>query len=377
MTKGRARGPKRRAPTKEPSQAAPAAAPKPESSLAPAKPVPSRSPSPMARTPSPMARGPSPRPVETQNRATPSPEPLSRKASSSSVGVATPQKSDKPKPPTPAKSPLLRSTSASSLKENEKFLPGSATIKEEVTKTPPSIKSSSSSVLVREPSVGSLRSISSSLADDSSSVIKGISPIRLPKRDTDRKNFAIPGFLGLSAPEELEAADAKPMPRLFSRTVTPLMEPEEPSAVENDNTLLLSQFFKGPAFRANKIDFDIMNILASSPAIAAEKVKTEHFEVSEITGHGKLNPVPKEQQHVFFDESMYLCTHRFESAVGKQEVEVYLWSGTKVSESAIEDAQLFARKTARENEGRLVSFCAHAMRDSALTENIGSGETRP
>ncbi|KAA8895170.1 hypothetical protein FN846DRAFT_970874 [Sphaerosporella brunnea] len=356
MTKGRARGPKRRAPTKEPLAVATSNS---DSSLALPKPT-YRSPSPVTRSPSPMARGPSPQPVETSKRATPSPE-LTRKPSSSSLQPVTPQKSDKPKPPTPAKSPLLRSTSASSLKENEKFLPGSATIKEEVTKTPPLIRTPSSQLLVREPSVGSLRSSSSPAPKEEPPVpvIKAISPIRLPKRDSDRKNFIVPGFLGLSTSEAMhDAEDSKPMPRLFSRTVTPLMEPEEPitdsGALDKDNALLLSQFFKGPAFRANKIDFDVMNILASSPAIATEKIKTAHFDVSDITGNGKLNPVPKEQQHVFFDESMYLCTHRFESAVGKQEVEVYLWSGAKVSESAIEDAQLFARKTARENEGKLV-----------------------
>jgi hypothetical protein len=343
MTKGRARGPKRRAPTKEPSTAAPTIILKPNSVLAPEKPA-------------VVARNPSPRPIETPKRATPSPE-LTRKISSSSLGAVTSQKSDKSKPPMPAKSPLLRSTSASSLKENEKFLPGSANIKGEVTKTPPPIKSPSSQVLVREASFGSLRSASP--VEEPSIPIKGISPIRLPKRDSDRKNFMIPGFLSLPTPEVMESEDSKPMPRLFSRTVSPLPEPEETStegiAVDNDNTLMLSKFFKGPAFQANKIDFDVMNILASSPAIATEKVKPTHFEVSEITGYGKLNSVPKEQQHIFFDESMYLCTHKFESSMGKQEVEVYLWSGAKVSESAIEDAQLFARKIARENEGKLVS----------------------
>ncbi len=50
---------------------------------------------------------------------------------------------------------------------------------------------------------------------------------------------------------------------------------------------------------------------------------------------------------------MYLCIHSFESLTGSVATEVYLWGGDGVSEAAMEDAQLFCRKEARENNARL------------------------
>ncbi|KAF8245365.1 hypothetical protein K440DRAFT_646308 [Wilcoxina mikolae CBS 423.85] len=342
MTKGRARGPKRRAPTKAEPNATPAAPERVNLDV------------PTART---ATRSPSPRPLETPKKV-PSRVELSRKTSSTSLGSSSAQKSEKPKPPTPAKSPLLRGTSSSSLKENEKLPTEPATIQEDAIKIPPTIKSPSSKVVSREPSLSTLSSTPTAKVEEPSDPIKrtGVSPITLPKRGGERKNFGISGFPGFSGPPEVVEPEEKPLPRLFSRTVTPLPENAESDAIEKDNSRLLSQFFRGPSFRANKIDFDMMSILAANPALSTEKVRTTKFEISEITGYGKLNAIPNDEQHVLFDENMYLCIHSFEGVSGTKKIEVYLWSGVKVSESAIEDAQLFARKTARENDGKLIQL---------------------
>ena len=281
----------------------------------------------------------SPRPIESAKKPSPA---LSRQTSSSSLRTPSAQKSDKPKPPTPAKSPLLRGASSSSLKGNEKYPAGPAA---EAIKTPPV------AVLSREPSIGSL----SSVPPVDSTPCTGTPPIVLPKRGGERKSLGIPGLPGFSSLEDVDEPVAdKPLPRLFSRTVTPLpQDTDSNSAVEMDNTRLLTQFFRGPPFRCN-IDFDTMGILAANPATSIEKVKTLSFELSELTGSGKLNSVPREEQHVLFDESMYLCVHRFKTLSAGETTEVYLWSGVKVAASATEDAQLFARKTTREREGKLV-----------------------
>lgn len=313
MTKGRARGPKRRAPTKVDSR-------------------------PLANQQREKTNNPShsPRPIEGAKKPSPA---LSRQTSSSSLSVLSAQKSDKPKPPTPAKSPLLRGASSSSLKGNEEYPAGPAAA--EATKTP----------LSPEPSIGSLGSVPP--VDPTPPT--GTPPIVLPKRGGERKSLGIPGLPGFSSLEDVdEPVAGKPLPRLFSRTVTPLPEETDSnSTVEMDNTRLLTQFFRGPPFRCN-IDFDTMGILTANPASSIEKVKTLSFELSELTGYGKLNPVPREEQHVLFDESIYLCVHRFKTLSAGETTEVYLWSGVNVAASATEDAQLFARKTTREREGKLV-----------------------
>ena len=50
---------------------------------------------------------------------------------------------------------------------------------------------------------------------------------------------------------------------------------------------------------------------------------------------------------------MYLSVHVMQTSSGSQTSEAYLWCGDEVPEAAIEDAQLFCRKAARESGARL------------------------
>lgn len=97
-----------------------------------------------------------------------------------------------------------------------------------------------------------------------------------------------------------------------------------------------------------------MAILSSNRPGPVGDIKTLKTELLEITEHGKLQPVSQRHENMLFDESMYVCLHTFGTVLGTKGKEVYLWSGDKVSESAVEDALLFARKMARDNDGKLV-----------------------
>ncbi|KAF2092744.1 actin depolymerizing protein [Rhizodiscina lignyota] len=50
---------------------------------------------------------------------------------------------------------------------------------------------------------------------------------------------------------------------------------------------------------------------------------------------------------------MYIISHSFERANGSKATEVYLWTGSNVSPSAAEDAQLFGRRVAKDNSAKL------------------------
>lgn len=113
-----------------------------------------------------------------------------------------------------------------------------------------------------------------------------------------------------------------------------------------------------------------MTILSSNRPGPAENVKTLKTELSEITGYGKLEPVSQEHENLLFDESMYVCLHTFETASGTEGKEVYLWSGDKVSEPAVEDALLFARKMARDNDVKLVRLFSRLIEAGRFTEGI-------
>lgn len=77
------------------------------------------------------------------------------------------------------------------------------------------------------------------------------------------------------------------------------------------------------------------------------------MQIWEITGGGKQQTMPPQQEHILFEECMYLCVHHFETSAGSKLSEAYLWCGDAVSEAAVEDAQLFCRRTARENAAKL------------------------
>ena len=86
----------------------------------------------------------------------------------------------------------------------------------------------------------------------------------------------------------------------------------------------------------------------------SQKIKTLRKQIFEFTGNGVSVPVPSQQEHILFEDSLYLCTHVFGSASGQRTTEVYLWRGDGVSSSSVEDAQNFAKKVAKDSNGKLI-----------------------
>lgn len=104
-----------------------------------------------------------------------------------------------------------------------------------------------------------------------------------------------------------------------------------------------------------RISIDTQAILAASSSNDnSNKIKTLRKQIWEITGHGRSIPVPPHQEHILFEDSLYLCTHVFGTLSGTRTTEIYLWCGCGVAESAADDAQIFARKVAKENNGKLL-----------------------
>ncbi|MCJ1247124.1 hypothetical protein MMC30_004335 [Trapelia coarctata] len=147
--------------------------------------------------------------------------------------------------------------------------------------------------------------------------------------------------------------------RIISNGALPT-PPQEASAsplpVFTEAAHLLKEFFDDVSIPKSKVDVDAQAVLVSRPSFEKEgKIKTLRKQIFELTPDGKKNPVPSQQEHILFEENMYLCTHVFGSVPsGKRTTEVYLWCGDGVSSSAIEDAQLFSRNTAKEAGGKLI-----------------------
>ena len=120
--------------------------------------------------------------------------------------------------------------------------------------------------------------------------------------------------------------------------------------------LLANIFDEAPNSRTRK-HIDAQS--AVNPRAADEKsqkIKTLRKQIFEVTGNGRSVPVPSQQEHILFEESLYLCTHIFGSPSGQRTTEVYLWCGDGVSASTVDDAQIFAKKVAKDSNGKLIIF---------------------
>ncbi|KAI1615746.1 hypothetical protein EDD36DRAFT_196112 [Exophiala viscosa] len=99
-------------------------------------------------------------------------------------------------------------------------------------------------------------------------------------------------------------------------------------------------------------EFDTEKFL-SSQRKPQEKSRTLSNQIWEVTGDGKRTAMPPQQEHILFEDCMYLSVHSMQSSNGSKTSGVYLWSGDEVPEAAVEDAQLFCRRIARDNNAKL------------------------
>lgn len=146
--------------------------------------------------------------------------------------------------------------------------------------------------------------------------------------------------------------------RAVSNTPPPKAKPERlnsPAIQISEAGSLFTEYFSEVPSSSGRVNIDTQSFLASrSSSAGSDKIKTLRKQIWEVTGDGKSVVLPSHQEHILFEERMYLCTHVFGNATGTRTTEVYLWCGDGVPTSAAEDAQLFARKVAKDNNGKLL-----------------------
>ncbi|KAJ5519840.1 Small GTPase superfamily ARF/SAR type [Penicillium fimorum] len=113
---------------------------------------------------------------------------------------------------------------------------------------------------------------------------------------------------------------------------------------------VIAGFFKTFPNARNRMDIDPQLMLMRKPDDV--KIRTVKLQIWELTGDGRRQELPSHQEYILYQGSMYLCVHIFETGRSSTS-EVYLWRGDDVPESSVEDEQPFARKVARENSSKL------------------------
>ncbi|KAI9883276.1 MAG: hypothetical protein M1823_004955 [Watsoniomyces obsoletus] len=168
-----------------------------------------------------------------------------------------------------------------------------------------------------------------------------------------------------SPPAKPAALSPSPRSRSVSKaesnnaSVDPLARKDPRSTSSHTDIARATEFFKkffdNPSAQTIGLQLDIPRILAAGVE-EPEKIKTLRKRIWQVTGDGKEEPIPAHQEHILFQDNMYICTHHYQAANGTSQAEVYFWAGNNVSEAAVEDAQLFARRAAKSCSGRLIKI---------------------
>lgn len=372
-TKGRARGPKRRLPKNVVSEE------KPESRVEqPAAPSPVPSPAPAVQ------EGPEILPKTAPARLSKSMAPPKPRSPSSSVlnlalnspktETAAETKVEKSKPAVSAKSPELRRVSTPKIEprplrdsQSNKSL-GSAS-EASSSKVQTSDKSEDKENAADRSSVKSPLKDRIAMWSQKPESIEDLpkSPftktsIASWKRDPSPEKSAQttlpqrPLGLGIRSPPPTDSPKALKSPPVVAQKSDAVKKrivsaSASPSPLSNEAARNITDFFDSKPLLQQAVQVDAQMIISRPGAIA--NVKTLNSLIYELTGGGKRVDMPLGREHVLFEESMYICVHQIERAGGSKVVDVYLWHGDAVGEATLQDAQLFARKVAKDYSCKL------------------------
>jgi hypothetical protein len=150
----------------------------------------------------------------------------------------------------------------------------------------------------------------------------------------------------LSPPTSTETTP-RPPPRVFE-------DESKPSSTLSDSAKVFGDRFDSPPDTTGDLmkNIDTQKILSASP-IDNDKIQTLRNQIWELASDGNMSHIPIQEEHILYDESMYLSVHLFQTGNGSKKTEVYLWIGNEISDLTLEEAQVHARTTAKENRANL------------------------
>ncbi|KAM0263032.1 hypothetical protein ACHAQJ_001411 [Trichoderma viride] len=122
----------------------------------------------------------------------------------------------------------------------------------------------------------------------------------------------------------------------------------------SDVSAILHDFF-GPPYERIMCDMDPADILTNYPKFGA-KIKTLSFHMFQIDGHGKQMIVPAYRERVLFEQEMYIAGHNFTNEAGWKVREVYFWIGDEVADADEDVAEAVAQQEARQLGGKLIKI---------------------
>ncbi|KAF4637900.1 hypothetical protein G7Y89_g190 [Cudoniella acicularis] len=182
-----------------------------------------------------------------------------------------------------------------------------------------------------------------------------VRPLPKPPTKVERLSYLSIGS-GPNSPKSPARSPAK-SPAKFERpsTVSSGLEASlVPQASEASQ--LVGAFFGERKISPPDYHVDAGAILEARPDQGGANIKTLQSNMYQLSVDGKKHLVPSHQERILFEGNMYLCLHSFVNTAGKKLVEVYFWLGDEVPKSVAGEAEIFAQREARSCGGKLITI---------------------
>ncbi|OTB08021.1 hypothetical protein M426DRAFT_317527 [Hypoxylon sp. CI-4A] len=153
-------------------------------------------------------------------------------------------------------------------------------------------------------------------------------------------------------PQQTSRPLPNPGPKSPTKTSSP---PRSPTKQSLDASTLLGDFFGSERARKN-YNVDAAVLLMRRPNVVPTKIQTLNAQLFQFSADGKKLPVPSHHERTLFEREMYVCSHSFKDESGKKVTEVYFWAGDDVPQSTVEDASIFVSREAKSLGGKLIKL---------------------
>ncbi|KAL9485192.1 hypothetical protein ACSS6W_003981 [Trichoderma asperelloides] len=227
--------------------------------------------------------------------------------------------------------------------------PVSEPVKEPIKLTQQKTGGGWSPVKKSERSLPDPRSSTPNLGEAKPTVVKPAAPepvsaaVKAPLPGPKPSAFNVP-------PKEIET---RPLPQLQAEPVPP--SPARPQTGHGSDVSAILHDFFAPPYKRIPCDMDPADILTNYPKFGA-KIKTLSFHMFQIDGSGKQTIVPAHRERVLFEQEMYVAGHNFTNEAGWKVREVYFWIGDEVADADEDVAEAVAQQEARQLGGKLIKI---------------------
>ncbi|KAI0202953.1 hypothetical protein F4808DRAFT_468118 [Astrocystis sublimbata] len=194
------------------------------------------------------------------------------------------------------------------------------------------------------------------LADPENKEASPAGPRPLPKPPVLRSSLSSESSPRPLPQEPERASRSLPTPAPKSPAAAAAASPlRSPTSQPPDTSVMLREFF-GTDRPRRDYHVDAAQLLMQRPYSNAPKIKTSSAQLFQFSADGKKQPVPAHHERTLFEHEMYICTHAYTTEAGWKKMDVYFWTGDEVPKAAIEDASIFAIREARFFGGALVKI---------------------